>query len=98
MQHITVVANVGSSPNQTLEREVWQFWFDERHGALVLDEYRHETRRSLRHKTWEPQAAYSRLNHRSQRHGLAAQANPPLPEQVKREALAAFMERITVRI
>lgn len=97
MQRIEVISNVGSSPSQSLEREVWAFWFDDRDGALVLDLYRHETRKSLRHRTWDVQTAYSRLNSRAERFGKAEQCDPPLPEFVKDEAIRQFINQVTVR-
>jgi hypothetical protein len=59
MQRIEVVRN--SDP---LNREVWVFWYDDRHHALVLDRYTKASRPSTRHRKWEASQSYERIGRR----------------------------------
>lgn len=73
------------------ERHVWLFWHDDRSHTLVLDVYMVETRQTKRHKYTEV-GCYSRLSRRS----LINITDPPLPDDVKAEAIKQFCDALKV--
>lgn len=78
--------------NSKCDQTVWEFWFDISRCILWLDSYWNQTRETPRHK-WKPNSGYDRLNSRYSTMPLEI---VPLPEDVQREAIARFSERIHV--
>jgi hypothetical protein len=81
-----------------LNRELWQFTMVPRvsNVKLVLENYLIQSRPTTRHK-WQTSKIYSwRSRHSSYRPDYLQLEEVPFPEDVQREALARFMERVTV--
>lgn len=77
-----------------LSAERWLFYFDERNLSLCADYYYVLKRPSKRH-TWKIHRSYERLGRRnSTTPGRIEQ--PPLPEDVKIEAVKTFLSGIKV--
>lgn len=71
----------------------WRFWFDDsRDGRLVLNNYLVWERKTTRHK-WVVTSAYHRIE---PRHSTMTVEDVPWNETIARDALAKFVERITV--
>lgn len=85
---ISIVQNDGE-----LRYYEWRFWFDDSHyGQLVLNNYLVWERKTTRHK-WAVTSAYHRLERRAT---TIAVEDVPWNETIARNALAKFVERITV--
>jgi len=74
-----------------LNRNVWSFYF--MNHTLFLDSYSKERRESKRHK-FKAIKKYERLFHRGR---AIEEAEVPMPDWVKEEAIKQFTEAITVK-
>lgn len=77
--------------NNELEREMFNFWYNDSHHTLVLSNWTKEARATTRHKfkVVESWAAYNRR--------IKSPA-PTISASVKTEALRLFTETLTVGI
>jgi len=74
-----------------LEQELWSFIFLDRK-MLTVDHFSHLARKSKRHG-WKTDTQYNRIN---QRDNTLGDGQVPLTEPIKQQALAKFIEDITV--
>jgi hypothetical protein len=75
-----------------LSAERWVFYYFADEHALTLDIYQRLTRPTKRHG-WKVEDSYARLASSRDQSKLE---HPPLPDDVKREALAAFIQNVRV--
>jgi hypothetical protein len=73
-----------------LERERWTFWFYDDRRTLYVSEYERSKRPTKRHG-WSHSEWYSHINRRD-----SSVKVPPLPDDVRDEALAQFISQLKV--
>lgn len=79
-------------PDGDLKREVWYFLLDVGyggHGRIYLDHYSFQDRPSTRHRKWQSQTIWDRLDHRESNIEVA-----PLPKDVEAEMREAYRKYI----
>lgn len=88
MKHVEVIRESDSR----LKRDVWRFWYLDSAHALRISEFSQQARPSTRHK-FRSHVSWSRYDKR--RNTLE---NPPLPEDVRAEAIEKFTADLVVDV
>lgn len=86
--NIHIVRNHGE-----LNQEQWRFYYYDSRRTLYLDWYGIATRKTKRHK-FQIESSYSRLDNRG--HSIQ-EAQVPIPDDVRAEAIQEFIQGIQVK-
>jgi hypothetical protein len=80
-----------------LNKETWSFYFDDMRNILYLDSYIVWHRETTRKRNWDIVRQYRRIGRRRDYQNSIELAEVPFTDDIKREALADFASKITVK-